>query len=319
MKLNRREVLARSAGALASGTLLEQPVTANAARRKNGSPGFRYSLNTSTLSGFHLPLPEVVRIAGKAGYDAIEPWIGELDAYVKSGGSLKDLDRLLRDQGLAVESAIGFFEWIVDDPARRSKALDEARRNMEMLRQIGGKRLAAPPLGATDRSDITPTQAAEWYRALLEIGKDYGIVPQAEVWGFSKTLQTLGEAAHVALAADHPDACVLPDVYHLYKGGSGFHGLKLLSRAAVHVLHVNDYPAQLPRETLTDADRVYPGDGIAPYAVILNALREIGFDGVLSLELFNASYWKLDPLTVAQTGLRKTREVVRKSLSTPLK
>ena len=62
--------------------------------------------------------------------------------------------------------------------------------------------------------------AAERYRALCELGEQMGVVPQVEVWGFSKTLKRLGEAVLVAVESGHPEACVLPDVYHLYKGGS---------------------------------------------------------------------------------------------------
>ena len=70
----------------------------------------------------------------------------------------------------------------------------------------------------------------------------------------------------VAIESGHPKACVLPDVYHLYKGGSDFAGLKLLNAAAVHVFHMNDYPANPPRSAINDSDRVYPGDGVAPLA-----------------------------------------------------
>ncbi len=100
---------------------------------------FRYCLNTSTLRGYELPLEETIRVAAKAGYGAIEPWIREIDRYVETGGSLPDLRRLIEDQGLTVEGAIGFFPWIVDDRAEREAALGEARRNMETLRAIGGK------------------------------------------------------------------------------------------------------------------------------------------------------------------------------------
>jgi sugar phosphate isomerase/epimerase len=140
-------------------------------------------------------------------------------------------------------------------------------------------------------------------------------VPQVEVWGFSKALRTLGEAAHVALSADHPRACVLADVYHLYKGGSGFHGVKLLSKEALHVVHMNDYPADPPRERINDAHRVYPGDGIAPLGQLFRDLDAIGFRGMLSIELFNKRYYQDDPFAVLQTGFNKLRTVVRESLS----
>src|SRR5207247_8652039 len=126
-----------------------------------------------------------------------------------------------------------------------------------------------------------------------------------EVWGFSKSLMRLSEAAVVAIESGHPSACVLPDIYHLYKGGSGFETLKLLSGAAVHMWHANDYPATPERATISDAHRVYPGDGVAPLRQIVRDLRDSGFRGHLSLELFNRDYWKQDAEKVARTGLAK--------------
>jgi sugar phosphate isomerase/epimerase len=116
------------------------------------------------------------------------------------------------------------------------------------------------------------------------------------------------------MESGHPQACILADVYHLYKGGSQVNGLRLLSGTALHVLHCNDYPAEPVRATITDAQRIYPGDGIAPLKVILRTLRQIGFRGMLSLELFNRDYWKQDAHLVARTGLEKMRAAVRSSL-----
>ena len=143
-----------------------------------------------------------------------------------------------------------------------------------------------------DRSGLDLFKIAERYRALLELGDQAGVVPQVEVWGFSKTLGKLSETALVAVESEHPKACILPDVYHLYKGGSDFEGLRLLSGDAVQVIHMNDYPADPPRDKIADKDRVYPGDGVAPLTQILRDMHAAGFRGYLSLELFNASYWR---------------------------
>src|SRR4029077_18088700 len=91
------------------------------------------------------------------------------------------------------------------------------------------------------------------------------------------------------------------------KGGSDFAGLKLLNGTAVHVFHMNDYPATPPRSAINDSDRVYPGDGIAPIADVLGTLRDINFDGYLSIELFNPNYWQQDPLKVAREALQKLK------------
>jgi sugar phosphate isomerase/epimerase len=104
-------------------------------------------------------------------------------------------------------------------------------------------------------------------------------------------------------------------VFHLYKGGSGFGGLRLLSSQAIQVIHMNDYPAQPPRETVADRDRVYPGDGVAPLKQILADLRRVNPAAVLSLEVFNPAYWKGDPLDTAKTGLAKMKQAVRATLA----
>lgn len=90
--------------------------------------------------------------------------------------------------------------------------------------------------------------------------------------------------------------------------------MRLLGGAALHVLHVNDYPAQPPRATVTDAQRVYPGDGVAPLGLLFRTLAANGFRGHLSLELFNRGYWAQSALEVARTGLEKTRAAVSKAL-----
>jgi sugar phosphate isomerase/epimerase len=268
-------------------------------------------LNTSTIREQKLGIVAELELAAKTGYHAVEPWIRELDDYVKGGGSLKDLGKRIADLGLTIESAIGFPEWIVDDDARRAAGLEEAKRNMAMLAEIGGKRIAAPPVGAQKISGMNLFTVAERYRALLELGDQTGVVPEVEVWGHSQTLGRLGEAVFVAVESGHPKACLLPDVYHIFKGGSDFHGLKLVNGAAIPAFHVNDYPASPARAEQTDADRVYPGDGVAPLGQIFRDLHAAGFRGYLSLELFNRTYWQQPADVVACTGLEKTRAAVQ--------
>jgi sugar phosphate isomerase/epimerase len=182
---------------------------------------------------------------------------------------------------------------------------------MLMLAEIGGKRIAAPPVGAQKITGMNLFTVAERYRALLELGDQTGVVPEVEVWGHSQTLGRLGEAVFVAVESGHPKACLLPDVYHIFKGGSDFHGLKLVNGAAIPAFHVNDYPASPSRAEQTDADRVYPGDGVAPLGQIFRDLYAAGFRGYLSLELFNRTYWQQPADVVARTGLEKTRAAVR--------
>jgi len=275
---------------------------------------FGYCLNTATIRGHRLGIVEQVELAAAAGYGGIEPWIDDIEAYRDAGGSLRDLRRRIADAGLTVAGAVGFAEWIVDNPKRRAAGLEQARRDMDIVRRIGGTHIASPPAGATKRRGLSPLVAAERYRALLEVGERAGVVPVLELWGFSRPLSRLGEVAMVAMETGRRDARVLLDVYHIYKGGSDYAGLTLLRGEALPVLHMNDYPARPPRARITDAHRVYPGDGVAPLRQILRDLRAIGFTGWLSLELFNPAYYAQPAPKVAGRGLSKMKAAVRKAL-----
>jgi sugar phosphate isomerase/epimerase len=183
---------------------------------------------------------------------------------------------------------------------------------MDLLAQLGAKRIAAPPAGA--RGTVDPMAAAKRYRALLEIGDEIGVVPQIEMWGGNPSIGRVSTAIYIAIEAGHPSACFLGDVYHTYKGGSDFAGLKMLGPQALQHFHWNDYPADPPLEKIGDQHRVFPGDGIAPIADIVKGFLQVGAMPVLSLELFNRDYWAMDALEAARIGLDKMKASVAPAL-----
>ena len=307
-----RRHFVKAAAALAGGGVL-RPMAAPAQTPPDQPAGFRYCLNMSTIRGQNLNIEQEIDVAGKAGYDAIEPWLGKLHDFVARGGSLDDLRKRIQDHGMTVESAIGFATWIVNDEAQRAKGLEEAKRDMAVLAAIGGKRMAASPAGVGPGMVVALDDAAARYRALLVLGESSGITPQIEMWGGNPTVGTVAKAAYIALQSGHPQACFLGDAYHTYKGGCDFSNFALLSGRAMQVFHLNDYPAEPAREALNDSHRVYPGDGVAPLVELLKTFKRIGAAPVLSLELFNKQYWARDALEVATTGLAKMRAVASKA------
>jgi len=276
---------------------------------------FTFCLNTSTIRGQKQGLVKDLETTSMAGYDGVEIWLNALDEYLESGGSLKDLNSRIQDLGLTVEDAIGFAPWIVDDASIRGEAHEQLKKEMDMLSALGCRRIAAPPAGATKEAGLNLDAAAERFSAIVDLGKKHGVMPQLEVWGFSKNLHKISQVLYVAAESGHSDARILPDIYHLYKGGSDFDALKLIKGSAIEIFHVNDYPANPPMETIVDADRVYPGDGIAPVGQVLKDLYRRDSNTVLSLELFNPSYWEQDPLKVAKEGLQKMKAAVAAALA----
>lgn len=307
--VDRRNWLKTAGLAAAPGALLSaSPARAVAAAEPKRN--YRYALNMGTIMGQGLDAAQEIEVAGRAGYDAIEPWFRNLNKYVEAGGSLKDLKKRIDDNGLTVESAIGFACWITDDEEKRAQGFEEVKRDMDTLAQLGGIRMAAPPAGVPKGESVSLDAAAERYRQILELGEQMGVIPQIEMWGGNATVGTVEKAVYIAVASGHPRACFLGDVYHTYKGGSSFDSILMLGPLAVQHYHMNDYPADPPWETIKDEHRVFPGDGIAPLTQVLNNFKAIGACPVLSLELFNREYWKMDALECARIGLEKMKAAV---------
>lgn len=315
--ITRRTALASTAMA-ASGLLLNGHRTAHAEQPDAPlSEPFGCCLNAGTIRGFDLPLDEQIQVAADAGYSGYEPWVRDIQRYAEDGGDLADVKKLAEDRNVTIEGAIGFASWIVDDDERRAQGVEQLKRDMDLVRQIGGARIAAPPAGA-NREPLTNLDAiAERYAAILDIGRDIGVLPMLEIWGPSATLRKLGEAAYVVAQCGRRDAALLLDSYHLYKGGNSFEGLWQLNGQAMHLFHINDYPANPPREEIGDADRVFPGHGVCPLPEILQTLYATGFRGGLSLELFNRTYWSEYPnaLACAKDGIEAIRDVVRQAMN----
>lgn len=309
LPISRRKALG-SLGALSALALLPNCTNSKPIKKERDTqPNFSYCLNTSTIMGHKLGLVKEIELAAKTGYDGIEIWINAIDKFLQEGGSLSTLRKRIDDLGIRVENAIGFAQWIVDDPVVRSAALEQAKTEMDWLAQLDCKRIAAPPAGATDKAGLDLDKSAERFATLMKLGDRMGVIPQLEVWGFSANLFQLSQVLYVAAAAGHPKTRILPDVYHLYKGGSDIAGLKLLNPKVVEIFHMNDYPA-IDATTIEDKDRVFTGDGVAPIATILKDLHSKEHPTVLSLELFNRDYWKRPADEIAKMGLARMKASV---------
>ena len=266
---------------------------------------FLFSLNTSTIRGQKLPLPEMIEIAARAGYDGIEPWMMEIEAYLKEGKTVASLKKQASDAGIEFFDCIGFPTWMAQDEEKSKIGFAQMEKEMGILAELGCPRVAAPAIGTDAPLDLLKT--GERYKKLLDLGRKTGVMPQLEFWGAFPSFFHLGQAMAVAAAADDKDAKILADVYHLFRGGSGFEGMKMLDGNAIDIFHMNDFPTDIPRTEQQDKDRVFPGDGGAPMEELAETLKLKGKTIILSLELFNPTYYAMDADFVLKTGLDKMK------------
>lgn len=270
---------------------------------------FSYCLNTSTIRSEGATVLDYIDIAADAGWTGIEPWVSELDEWIAAGGTLAQVRERAEARGLAIVNLIGFPEWAVPEDDRRLKGLEEAARCFEMARDLGCPCVAAPPMGIHDRQ-VDLLRVPGRFSDLVDLGAEFSVTPLLEYWGIAQTLGRTGEVLLVAAECGRSGVQMLADVFHMYKGSGHHHGFRHFGAGRLGLVHVNDYPASPVRADITDADRVYPGDGLAPWPQILQDLSAIGYEGWLSLELFNENYWARGSETVAREGLEKLRACV---------
>ena len=266
----------------------------------------KFAMNASTLRGYKLSLAEQVKAVAEAGFAGFEPWMADIRA-AKAAGALGVVRRIARDGGVSFVNGIAFGQWVHPDPEKRAAGLEETKRDMALLAELGCPRIAASMFGVQKQGSpiLKAEEIAERYAAVLDLGKEMGVKPLLEYWGHSVNLPRLEDALAVLKILGRPDAAVLADVYHTYRGGGSFEAFRSLSPDILPVLHMNDYPANPPRAKLVDADRVWPGDGIAPWPEIFAALDSAKVSPWLSIELFNPSYWRTTPVETARTGIEK--------------
>lgn len=310
--MERRGFIALGASAVMAGagmTLVGSSFTGKEKRYQKGASPWPICLDTATIRP--ASLREKIKIAAESGYDAIEPWDNELEKFQAEGGNLKDLGQEIKDLGLFVPSIIGLWNALPPTKEAFEESLIDTRRRMQMAADIGSQHIQTIPNTVGDQYD--QKWVAQRYHDLIEIAKqDYGL-QAALVFVKYFPLSTMGQAMAVALDANHPDAMIIPDTYHMHISGGGFSGLPLIAGKSIAIFQFSDAPASPALEELGDQHRVYPGDGILPLPQILRDLKSTGFSGCVSLELYNPEYWKQDLLEVAKTGLRKTMAVIKKA------
>lgn len=312
----RSFITAGAAAGLLAGSLPLQSWVTDKEDKKEGEKRFQRGaspwpicLDTSTIRP--ASLKEKVKIAAKAGYDAIEPWDMELEEFEREGGNLKELGKEIAGLGLKVPSVIGLWNALPPTKDLFQESLKNTRNRMRMAQAIGAEHIQTIPNTVGENYDIKWVSAR--YKDIIEIGmKEFNLKP-ALVFVKYFPVKTLGQAVAIAMDADHPNAMVIPDVYHMYISEGGFEGLKLMNGNAFAIFQFNDAPSTPEFNSLKDEHRVYPGDGILPLPQILKDLKASGFKGCVSLELYNPEYYKQNLQKVAETGLRKTLEVINKA------
>lgn len=242
-------------------------------------------------------------IAGYAdgGCTAVEVWLTKLEQHLEAN-SVESTKLLLAERSVALVAAAYHGGLLLSQGEARRLAFDHFKRRLELCQAFGIRTLLVVADFAQGideqslgRAIVSLTQAAQWADAFdVRLGLEFR--------GSDAFCSNLDTALLLVEQCGEPNVGVCLDAFHYYKGPSKPEDLERLTNANLAHVQLCDVPG-VPRELMTDSDRVFPGEGDFRLAPIVATLNRIGYGGWVSLELMNPTVWQSKPSQVAELGM----------------
>jgi len=252
-----------------------------------------------------------IKAAGAAGFDLIEIWAAKLREFLKSN-SVADLKNLIIENNLEPYS-INSIEHIT---FRNAEDYRQIKAETEQLSRIASE-IGCPyvvvvpgklPENAT-REEIID-ESVSVLNELADIAEKYKVGLAFEFLGQADcSVQTLDFCKEIVEKVNRENVGLVIDTFHFYAGNSTLEAIETLDPNKLFIFHIND-AEDLPKEELTDAHRLYPGTGILPIKEIKERFDRIGYDRMVSIEIFRPEYWNEDPFEVARKAKAATEKVL---------
>jgi 2-keto-myo-inositol isomerase len=269
----------------------------------------KIALNGATT--MHADLVTDIKAASAAGFDLLEIWASKLRKFLQTK-TPADLKRLLDEANLEPYS-INSIEHIT---FRNEADYEKIKAETEELSAIAGE-IGCPyivvvpgklPDGAT--KDEIIAESVRVLNELADIAEKHNVSLAFEFLGQTDcSVQTLDLCNEIVETVDRPNIGNVIDTFHFYAGNSTFDAIDAMKPEKLFIFHIND-AEDLPKEVLTDAHRLYPGTGILPIKEIKAHFDKIGYDRMVSIEIFRPEYWDQDPFEVARKAKEATEKVL---------
>jgi 2-keto-myo-inositol isomerase len=242
--------------------------------------------NTIT-AGRHRPLEEIIRWSGQAGFAALEIDQNHITESL-TRISMHELKTRIGDAGLKTASIMAFDLAPLDEAG---PGIAKIKEGTEFARELGAPILlvyCAINIPKEMSMDEALNRAAERTAEYAKVANPIAIGLEP----IGRTTLMGGPAAALETAARSRQANVgiVMDTFHFYLSQIPDAELRAIPREKLLLVHVND-AENLPVEKLRDGHRLHVGLGVLPLVDTFRTLKEIGYDGFLSIELFREEYW----------------------------
>jgi sugar phosphate isomerase/epimerase len=243
------------------------------------------------------------------GCPAAEVWLTKLEQHL-ADVSAESTARFLADHGITLAAAAYQGGLLLSQGEQRKVHFDHFKRRLDLCQRFGVPTMLVaadfapkPDAQSIGRALVSLTEAARW-------AAGFGVRLGLEFRGSDAFVNNLDTALTLVERCGEPNIGVCLDVFHYYKGPSKPEDLDRLTKSNLAHVQVCDV-AGVPRELMADADRVLPGEGDFRLEPLMARLREIGYDGYVSLEMNNPVLWQLPPGQVADAGVKALRRLLK--------
>jgi 4-hydroxyphenylpyruvate dioxygenase len=256
------------------------------------------SIATVSLSG---SLVEKLHACAAAGFDGVEIFEPDLIACDHSPAEVRALAQRL---GLSLD---------LYQPLRDLEGVEEALF-ADNLRRAGATFATAQRLGigtvlvcsnvATASIDSDEV-SADQLRRVGDLAQTHGIRIAYEALAWGRYVDDYRRAWRIVELADHPAVGLCLDSFHVLSRGHDPAAIEQIPGSKIFYLQLADAPA-LTMDVLSWSrhHRLFPGEGTFDLAGFVAHVLATGYDGPLSLEVFNDTFRQTDPDHTAVHALR---------------
>jgi len=256
------------------------------------------AIATVCLSGV---LNEKLEAIAAAGFKAVELFENDLLSF---NGSTADVRRMLGDLGLEIITFQPFRDFEGMPGERRARVFQRAERKLDVMQELGCDLLmvcsnvSPESLGGIDR-------AAADLRELGERAAKRGCRVGFEALAWGRHINDYRDAWEAVRRADHPAVGLVLDTFHILARKTDLGAIRNIPRDRISLVQVADAP-MLDMDYLSWSRhyRSFPGQGDLALGAFMDVLQATGYDGWLSLEIFNDQFRAGSARSVAIDGHR---------------
>lgn len=261
------------------------------------------AIATVSLSG---TLEDKLRAAAEAGFTAVE--IFDTD-FLASNRTAADVRTLLDELGLDCVLYQPFRDLEGMPEPQRTRAFARIEQKFQVMQALRCDKILlctnCSPLASPDEDRIIAD-----LRELGDLAARYGVTVGYEALAWARHIFDHRDAWRIVAAVDHPNIGLLLDSFHSLARGIPVDSLRMIDPAKIVFVQLADAPI-LSMDLLywSRHFRNLPGQGGFDLTAYVGELLRLGYDGPLSLEIFNDRFRANSAKMVAHDGRRSLAAV----------